>query len=142
MSESMSHESLGSENDSDPDARMTPFTIRSPTTAPSGRRRFPGPDRGREAVLAEDDGAFVPGPEGAAECPEGNDCETGIRTWRASGTLPASRSERRRRPSGLTAMFTTVAVTPSEASPWAAARRPVRPPVSASTTAAIRERRE
>ena len=49
--------------------------------------------------------------------PEGNERELGIRTWRASGTSPASRSGRRRRASGLTATLTTVAVTPSEASP-------------------------
>ena len=55
----------------------------------------------------------------------------GMRTWRASGTSPASRSGRRRRPSGLTAALTTAEVTATEAIPVAAARRPAVPPPSA-----------
>ena len=78
----------------------------------------------------------------AAEWPEGNERELGIRTWRAAGMSTSRRSGRRRRASGLTATLTTVAVTPSEASPWAAARRPFVPLPSASSAADANERRD
>ena len=75
----------------------------------------------------------------AAEWPEGNDVEIGIGTCRAIGTSWATRSGRRRLPSGLTTRFTNVAVTPTDASPSAAARRPRRPPATDSSPAAASE---
>ena len=72
----------------------------------------------------------------------GNEVEIGMRVWRAIGTSAATRSGRRRPPSGLKTRFTTAAVTPIEARPVAAARRPVRPPVAASSAAVPSERRE
>ena len=76
----------------------------------------------------------------AAECPEGNEVETGILVCRASGTCSATRSGRRRPPSGFIPRFTTVAVTPTETRPLAAARRPRRPPKAARIAAAASDR--
>ena len=56
-------------------------------------------------------------------------------TCRASGTRPATRSGRRRPPSGLATRLTTAEVAPTAASPFTAARRPRAPAVSASTPA-------
>ena len=78
----------------------------------------------------------------AAEWPEGNERELGIRTWRASGTSPARRSGRRRRASGLTATLTTVAVTAERSEPLDGRAATGLPPASASSAAEVNERRE
>jgi hypothetical protein len=52
-----------------------------------------------------------------AVCPDGNDCDAGIGTWRLSGTTLVSRSGRRRRASGLMTTLTTVLVNATDASP-------------------------
>src|ERR1700728_1098195 len=91
-------------------------------------------------------GIVVPTPlanaNAAAEWPDGNDVDTGIRTWRSGGPRWAVRFGPRRRLSGLTAKLTMVAVTATEASPRAAARRPAGPHARASTVPEASESRE
>jgi hypothetical protein len=73
--------------------------------------------------------------EADAECPDGNDVERGIATWRATGNWWVSRSGRRRPPSGFRTTFTIADVTPTDTTPLTAARRPGGPPVVASRAA-------
>lgn len=71
----------------------------------------------------------------AAECPDANECDLGIFTWRARGTSAVTRSGRRRRANGLTTPFMTAEVTAIDASPLNAALRPRGPPASARPAA-------
>jgi hypothetical protein len=66
-----------------------------------------------------------------AECPEGQDVELGISTWRVTGTSCVSRSGRRRLPSGLSTRLTTAEVSAIAARPFSVARRPRLPPNAA-----------
>ena len=68
-------------------------------------------------------------------CPEGNEWDAGILTWRPGGTEALSRSGRARREIGLMARLTIAAVTATAAMPRTAARRPFGPAPSASATA-------
>ncbi len=70
-----------------------------------------------------------------AACPDGNDAECGIGTWRRAGTRAESRSGRRRRAASLKPMLTTAESTASATSPARRCAGPARPPTAAIATA-------
>src|SRR5689334_22919996 len=78
----------------------------------------------------------------AAACPDGNDAEPGIRTFRPSGTPASARSGRRRDQADFAARFTSGDVTPMATAPRTAARRPAGPPRLPSPAAITSHRTE
>src|SRR5690242_10164318 len=77
-----------------------------------------------------------------AACPDGNDAEPGIRTFRPSGTPASARSGRRRDQADFAARFTSGDVTPMATAPRTAARRPAGPPRLPSPAAITSHRTE
>src|SRR5208337_519973 len=77
-----------------------------------------------------------------AACPDGNDVEVGIRTFRWRGTPAPDRSGRGRDQTDLTPRFTSAEVGPMASVPLAAACRPERPPATAIPAAMASHRRE
>jgi hypothetical protein len=77
-----------------------------------------------------------------AECPDGNDRDDGILTWRSRGTPAPSRSGRCLAYSDLTPRFTVAEVTAIVSRPRAAARRPACPPKTAIAAATPSHRRD
>src|SRR5690242_13521523 len=78
----------------------------------------------------------------AAACPDGNDAEPGIRTFRPSGTPTSARSGRRRDQADFAARFTSGDVTAMATVPRTAARRPAGPPRLPSPAAITKQRTE
>ncbi len=78
----------------------------------------------------------------AAEWPEAKEWDSGILTWRDSGTAAATRSGRLRLASGFTTPLMTAEVTAIEATPLTAAFLPAVPPNRASPAAIENEIRE
>jgi hypothetical protein len=77
-----------------------------------------------------------------ALCPEGMDCDVGIRTKRRMGTSVVGRFGRRRAHSGFTTRLLIADANPTLTMPSVAARRPGRPPMAAMTVAQPSHSRE
>ena len=77
-----------------------------------------------------------------ALCPEGMDCDVGIRTQRCVGMTVAGRSGRRRAHSGFTTRLLTAEENPTLTTPSSAARRPEPPPRAARMAAQLSHNRE
>jgi hypothetical protein len=77
-----------------------------------------------------------------ALCPEGRDCDVGIRTQRCIVTTVAGRSGRRRAHNGFTTRLLTAEESPTLTKPSRAARRPGPPPRAAMMVAQLSHNRE